>query len=114
MIVAIGAWEIIAALRVWPAIVLPGPADVVDAFRMLFGSNEIWTDLGTSAQELLLGLALAAVVGIPVGLAIGWYQRLSYILNPFITFLYATPRIALTPLLIIWFGIEPRRSRSSF
>jgi ABC-type nitrate/sulfonate/bicarbonate transport system permease component len=106
VIVAVGAWEVIAALRVWPAIVLPGPVDVVDAFRVLFSTNEIWSDLGTSAQELLFGLALAAVVGIPVGLLIGWYQRLSYILNPFITFLYATPRIALTPLLIIWFGID--------
>lgn len=105
VIVALVLWEVIALLRVRPAIVLPGPGDVVKAFQNLFSTSEIWTDLGTSGKELLFGLALATVVGLPVGLVIGWYRRLSYILNPFVSFLYATPRIALTPLLIIWLGI---------
>jgi ABC-type nitrate/sulfonate/bicarbonate transport system permease component len=105
VIVAIAAWWIVAALRIKPAIILPGPLDVIDAFRQLFSTSDIWSDLGTSAMELVLGLGLAALVGLPVGLLIGWYRRVSYILNPFVTFIYATPRIALTPLLIVWFGI---------
>ncbi|WP_236791021.1 ABC transporter permease [Amycolatopsis sp. GM8] len=105
VLVALALWEIIAVLRLRPAIVLPGPGDVLTAFEHLFSTNEIWTDLGTSGSELLFGLLLAAVVGLPLGILIGWYRRLSYVFNPFITFLYATPRIALTPLLIIWLGI---------
>ncbi|GAB2965242.1 ABC transporter permease [Amycolatopsis acidiphila] len=105
VLAAVVLWEVVAALRVRPAIVLPGPADVVKAFQQLFSTSEIWGDLATSGRELLFGLALATVVGLPVGLVIGWYRRLSYILNPFVSFLYATPRIALTPLLIIWLGI---------
>ena len=38
-------------------------------------------------------------------MSIGWYRRFSYAVDPFITFFYATPRIVLLPLLIIWFGI---------
>jgi ABC-type nitrate/sulfonate/bicarbonate transport system permease component len=105
VIVVLGLWQLVAALRIKPAIVLPGPSDVVKAFGTLFSSDAIWTDLGTSGKELLYGLVLATVVGLPVGLLIGWYPRLSHMLNPLITFLYATPRIALTPLLIIWLGI---------
>lgn len=105
VIAALAIWEILALLRVRPAIVLPGPADVVAAFQRLFSSAQIWTDLATSGRELLFGLVLASVVGLPLGLLIGWYERLSYIFNPFVSFLYATPRIALTPLLIIWLGI---------
>jgi ABC-type nitrate/sulfonate/bicarbonate transport system permease component len=105
VIAALVLWEVIALLRVRPAIVLPGPIDVVNAFQNLFSTNAIWTDLLTSGKELLLGLVFATIVGLPVGMMIGWYRRLSYVLNPFITFLYATPRIALTPLLIIWLGI---------
>lgn len=105
VVVAIGLWQLAASLRLKPAIVLPGPSDVIDAFRQLFTSDSIWADLATSGRELLFGLLLATVVGLPLGLVIGWYRRLSYILNPFVTFLYATPRIALTPLLIIWLGI---------
>lgn len=98
-------WQIVAVLRIKPAIVLPGPYDVVLAFQQLFSTASIWPDLATSGKELLYGLVVATLVGLPTGLAIGWYTRLAYALNPLITFLYATPRIALTPLLIIWLGI---------
>jgi ABC-type nitrate/sulfonate/bicarbonate transport system permease component len=98
-------WQIVAALRIKPAIILPGPTDVIAAFRQLFASATIWTDLATSGKELLYGLVLATLVGLPLGLLIGWYRKLSYAASPLINFLYATPRIALTPLLIIWLGI---------
>jgi len=105
VLAALGIWELLAALRVKPAIVLPGPVEVINAFQQLFSTSVIWSDLQTSGRELLFGLLLATVVGLPLGLLIGWYRRLSYVLNPFVNFLYATPRIALTPLLIIWLGI---------
>jgi ABC-type nitrate/sulfonate/bicarbonate transport system permease component len=105
VVTALVLWEILALLRVRPAIVLPGPSDVITAFRNLFSTSAIWTDLLTSGRELLLGLVFATVVGLPIGMLIGWYRKLSWILSPFVTFLYATPRIALTPLLIIWLGI---------
>jgi len=44
-------------------------------------------------------------VGIPLGIATGWYRRLFYVLDPFISAFYATPRVALLPLIIIWVGI---------
>jgi ABC-type nitrate/sulfonate/bicarbonate transport system permease component len=105
VVVAIGLWQLATTLRLKPVIVLPGPSDVLAAFEQLFSSSAIWTDLATSGRELLYGLLLATVIGLPLGIVIGWYRRLSYVLNPFVTFLYATPRIALTPLLIIWLGI---------
>lgn len=105
VIVALVVWELVALARVKPALILPGPIDVLRAFRDLFSTSAIWTDLWVSAQELLIGLLIATLVGLPVGLLIGWYKRVAYALNPFVNFLYATPRIALTPLLIIWLGI---------
>lgn len=105
VIAVLALWQIVAMLRIKPAIILPGPTDVILAFRQLFASATIWTDLATSGKELLYGLLLATLVGLPLGLLIGWYRRLSWAASPLINFLYATPRIALTPLLIIWLGI---------
>jgi NitT/TauT family transport system permease protein len=98
-------WELVALLRIEPPILLPGPVDVAIAMRELFSSSTIWTDLAASGAELLYGLVLASVVGLVVGLLIGWYRRVGYLLDPFVNFLYAVPRIALSPLLLIWFGI---------
>ncbi len=105
MVALFAAWELVTALGVEPPILLPSPGAVVDAFGQMFSSPDVWENFAASGQELFYGLALAAVVGIAAGLAIGWYPRLGYFLDPFINFLYAVPRVALGPLLIVWLGI---------
>ena len=47
---------------------------------------------------------LAIAVGIPLGLAAGWYRRLSYAVEPFLSAFNATPQVAFLPLIVIWFG----------
>jgi ABC-type nitrate/sulfonate/bicarbonate transport system permease component len=74
------------------------------AYRMFFVTGEIWPDLKASATEYALALLLAVVLGAPLGLAAGWYRRLSYAVAPFLTGLNATPQIALLPIIIVWFG----------
>jgi ABC-type nitrate/sulfonate/bicarbonate transport system permease component len=105
LVVLLAAWEIEAALDLEPSIVLPSPAEVLGAFGDLFTSPGIGADFAASGQEFLYGFALATVVGIVLGLAIGWYVRLGYLVDPFVMFLYAIPRVALAPLLIVWLGI---------
>jgi NitT/TauT family transport system permease protein len=105
IVVVLVVWEAVTALAIEPPIILPSPADVIGAFRDLFSSSDIWADLAASGQELLYGFALAAVVGIAAGLFIGWYPRVGYFFDPFINLLYAIPRVALGPLLVVWLGI---------
>lgn len=71
----------------------------------MFVSGEIWNDLYVSGVEFLWGFLLSAVVAVPFGIAVGWYKRMSYIFDPFINAMNATPRVALLPLVIIWLGI---------
>ena len=88
-----------------PPLFLPTPLEIVAAYQVYVQDGRIWKDIAVSGQELLIGYVSAAILGIFLGLMIGWYARLRYALDPFITFLYATPRIVLLPLFIIWFGI---------
>jgi len=74
------------------------------AFRMFFVTGEIWRDIGWSGLTFTLGLAIALGVGIPLGLAAGWYRRFSYAAAPFLAALNATPQVAFLPLLILWIG----------
>jgi len=92
-------------LAVPPTLFLPVPSEVILAFRDLVQGGELAQDVAVSLQEFAIGYVLAVVVGVLLGLGIGWYRRFSYAVDPFITFFYATPRIVLLPLLIIWFGI---------
>ena len=74
------------------------------AYRMFLVTGEIWTDLKWSALEYVLGLALAIAIGIPLGLAAGWYRRFSNAADPFLAGFNATPQIAFLPLIIVWVG----------
>lgn len=104
VVIAIAAWQIAVMLELKPKLVLPGPLDVLRQAVTMFQDGGFWADMGASGQELVIGLVFAIVIGLPVGLLIGWYRVVDWALSPFITFLYATPRIAMTPLIIVWFG----------
>jgi ABC-type nitrate/sulfonate/bicarbonate transport system permease component len=98
-------WQAVAWARLVSPLFLPGPLDIVDAFVVLFAQGDIWNDLWVSGQEVVYGYALAVLMALPLGLLMGWYRRLYYALDPFISFFYSTPRVALLPLLILWLGI---------
>ena len=100
------AWQLVANARVWSVLFFPGPSDVAPAFVALFQTTDIWLDLATSGEELAIGFGMAIVVGLVLGLAMGWYTRVQYALDPIVNFFYSTPRIVLLPLFIIWFGID--------
>jgi NitT/TauT family transport system permease protein len=86
-------------------IFISSPSRIAEtAWRMYFVTGEIWSDIKWSAIEYVLALALAVLVGVPLGLAAGWYRRLSYAVEPFLAGFNATPQIAFLPLMIIWLG----------
>jgi len=105
VLVAFGIWELLTVLQVQPRILLPNPADVVNAFKEIFASPTVGADFAASGKELLYGYVLAVVVGIVFGLLIGWYRPVGYLLDPFVNFAYAVPRVAVSPLLLVWLGI---------
>jgi ABC-type nitrate/sulfonate/bicarbonate transport system permease component len=81
------------------------PSKILRAGIRMIQQGDIWNDLYVSGTEFFIGFALAIVIGIPFGMLLGWYRTVYYIFDPFVSALNATPRIALTPLFIIWFGI---------
>jgi NitT/TauT family transport system permease protein len=101
----VAVWQLAAFRRIVPELFLPGPADIANAFSAYVAKGQIWPDMWISGQELMYGFGLSVLVGLPFGMLMGWYKRLNEALDPFVTFFYSIPRVALTPLLIIWFGI---------
>lgn len=92
-------------LTVRPIFISSPSRVAAQAVRMFFSTGEIWPDLRASALEYLLGFVLAIGVGVPVGLATGWYRPLYDIVEPAVSALNAAPQIAFLPLFIVWFGL---------
>jgi len=81
------------------------PSAVVERLVELFGSGEIWPHLITTGQELVAGYGLGAVAGVLAGYGLGRAPRVAAVVEPYLLAFYGIPKIALAPLLIIWFGI---------
>jgi NitT/TauT family transport system permease protein len=101
----LAVWQFVTFRRIVPELFLPGPTDIATAFGAYVAKGQIWPDIWISGQELVYGFFLSIIIGLPLGILMGWYRRINMALDPFVTFFYTIPRIALTPLLIIWFGI---------
>jgi ABC-type nitrate/sulfonate/bicarbonate transport system permease component len=91
-------------LRLKPIFISSPTRIAAAAFRMFFVTGEIWRDLAWSSVGYVLGLVLAIVIGIPLGLVGGWYRRLSYAVEPFLAAFNATPQVAFLPLIVVWVG----------
>jgi ABC-type nitrate/sulfonate/bicarbonate transport system permease component len=75
------------------------------AFRVAIKENVLFPALLETLKGLGLGYACAVGIGVPVGIVMGRSHIADVILDPYVTVLYATPRIALVPVLILWTGI---------
>lgn len=81
------------------------PSQIAGTLWNLFATGTIWAPLGVSASGFALGLGLAIVVGLPLGVLLGRSQTLNAMLDPFITAFNATPRLVFLPLVLLWLGL---------
>jgi NitT/TauT family transport system permease protein len=98
-------WEVAAQLGWIRLVLLSSPSRIWNAALIEFGSGRIWPHIGVSLLEFALGFLAASLLGILVGLVAGWFRRANYVLDPWLAALYATPDVALVPLIILWLGI---------
>ena len=106
VVIFLTAWELVGnTLQLINPMFMSAPSLIWKAGVQLFASGEIWNDLRVSGIEFAWGYFLSAVVGVPFGIACGWYKRFAYTCDPFVNAMNATPRVALLPLVIIWLGI---------
>ena len=110
----LGGGAVVFTMAVWQAFWSAGkisplffssPSAIVERFWDELMHGRLRGDMRYSGLNFVLGFAMALVLGVILGVIIGWYRRIEMLLNPFVNALYAIPRVAMIPLIIIWFGI---------
>ena len=96
-------WEIVGPFI--SPIFFTYPSRIAVAFYDVTVSGELPYYLGQSLEVMIYGLSIAVIVGIPLGIAMARFRRLDWALDLPINALYATPLVAVVPLLVLWFGI---------
>ena len=103
VVAVIAYWELFG--RQVNPLFLSYPSAILRAFFQLLDNGELMRQAVGSLQVLALGLSAALIVGIALGLLMGRYRLAEYLLDPYVYAFDATPRVALIPLLLLWFGL---------
>ncbi|MGX7677714.1 ABC transporter permease [Jatrophihabitans sp. DSM 45814] len=98
-------WQVAADVGWVNKLFVSSPTDVGKQLWDYVRTAQFYKDCKTTGLTFIYGLALSLVVGLVLGLAMGFFRRVGYFFDYFISVVYASPRIALVPLLILWFGI---------
>ena len=84
---------------------LSSPLQVIQSFSELSQSGELLRHSTFSLLEFVYGFLLAIVIGIPIGFLMATIKKINYYLDPWVSCLYATPLVALAPVIMVWFGL---------
>ena len=97
-------WELFAFLNVIDPFITSSPSRIFVTIKNLFVDDNFLYHIGITLYETLLGFLIAVILGYILALLLWWSERLRRILEPYIVVLNSLPKIALGPLIIIWFG----------
>lgn len=105
-ILLIVVWYIITSgLNLVPYYILPSPVDVFGAGANLVMNGKLLDNTINTLIKVFLGIILASIVAIPLGILLGWYESLDKLSSLIISILRPIPPIAWIPFSILWFGI---------
>jgi len=105
-VVLIGAWELYVALSGVSSQIAPGPGDVASA--LVRDRSVLLSGAGTTLEEIALGYAIAAVVGIGLAVALSSWRIVERALYPWLVVSQVIPLPALAPILVLWTGFDVR------
>jgi len=98
-------WEAVSYLEWVPPLFLPAPSGILSEGWTMLKTGLIFKHVFTSLSRILSGFFIACILGIVVGILIGFFSIPEAIGNPFIAATFPIPKIAILPLLILWLGI---------
>lgn len=106
VVVIVGAWSLYVRWADVPSYLLPAPGAVLSAIGSLVSDGQLWSNLTYTLRNIVLGFVGGSVIGVALGWAL-WSSRIvREVLNPYIVLLQAAPKIAVAPLLVLWFGLS--------
>ncbi len=105
LVVLLGLWQL-GSGRWFSDLLFSSPAQVAVRGWEWIVSGKLQSNLWTTTSEAFLGFAIGTAAGIVIGIVLGSNAFLGTVSAPYLSVLYATPKIALGPLFVVWLGVS--------
>ena len=100
----IGLWELFAQTGILDSFFFSSPSRIYKTFLTLIGSGSLWTHIGITLYETVIGFLIATALGTLIAILLWWNEKVRQILEPYIIVLNSLPKVALGPIIILWVG----------
>lgn len=104
LVLFLGIWELLTAVGVWDSFILSSPSIILKKAINLFASGNLLYHIGVTLYEAILGFIIATGLGTLIAILLWWSDYFRKVLEPYLVVLNSLPKIALGPIIIIWFG----------
>ena len=101
-------WELSVKIGLVDGFISSYPSEIIATTITLFKENNLLTHIGVTLYETFVGFLISVVFGYALALSMWWSERLKKVLEPYVVVLNSLPKIALGPLIIIWFGSDKK------
>ena len=98
-------WELSTRLEILNPFFFPPFTKIIAKGYELFANGTIWEHMWFSLTNFIIGFVISVALGVVIGIPMGWYKSVSKTFDPLLSGVYATPLIALLPLIIMMFGL---------
>jgi ABC-type nitrate/sulfonate/bicarbonate transport system permease component len=105
VVVVLAAWQLASSLKWVNPLYSSSPQQVIVSAWHFLPSSEGLNDMKISGEEFIIGLVCSIIVGVIVGLLMGWYVLIEETLGLALNKFYSLPLVALAPIIVLWFGI---------
>jgi NitT/TauT family transport system permease protein len=103
--VPLALWSAVSYAGIVPSMFLPTPTAVLKAGYEMFVNDNLILDVFTSCVRVLSGFLVAAIVGVPIGIAMGTFYSMDSLFAPLVGTVRYMPVAAFVPLIVIWVGL---------
>ena len=104
LVLFLGLWELLSSTGAIDPFFFSSPSRIALTIAQLSSSGNLWIHIWISLYETVIGFIIATALGFIVAVMLWWSERLRKVLEPYIIVLNSLPKIALGPMIILWFG----------
>lgn len=103
-IIFIIAWQILTDLKIIDSFIISSPKNIIKTIYQLYSSNNLFIHIYTTIYETIISFIISMLLGIIVASILWYFPFISKVVEPYLTVINSLPKVALGPIILIWFG----------
>lgn len=104
LIILIVMWELLAKYKIINTFISSSPSRIINTIIDLYKQNNLFNHIWITTYETIISFGLGTIIGILIAIILWWNNFIYKVIDPYLTVINSLPKVALGPIIIIFFG----------